>query len=254
MQDVVYKQWHDEDFTFHVNFKPSFSMCIPVTHTYSWWEILKFTTDYAGEDFTQRGMSWEFLQEKGLVMVVSRISYHVYKMPVFEQQLTLNTWESAGQGPFCTRNFDIVDSSTGELLISATTLWICYDLINKKITLGKDFPYRPAPTQVYDFKGIKPGKIKIPENMELLGTHKVLFSELDSNGHTNNSNYIKFAMDLLPNEFQIKPVKDLRLNYSKEALLDNEIEIKGKFDPETNKYTILGSVNGESSFECELYY
>lgn len=254
MKEVIYKQWHNEDLSFHLNFKPSFSMCTPVNHNLSWWEILRITTDYAGEDFTQRGMSWEFLQEHGMAMIVSRISHHVYKMPAFEQQLTLHTWESAGQGPFCTRNFKIVDSATGELLISATTLWLCFDIINKKILLGKDFPFRPAPTEVFDFEGIKPGKIKIPENMEVLGKHKILYSELDSNGHTNNSNYIKFAIDVLPKEFQMKQIKDLRLNYSKEALLDDELELKGHFDPETNKYTIQGLVNTDSSFECELYF
>lgn len=254
MNEITYKQWHDEDQTFFVEFQPTFAQCVPESHTLSWAEILRITTDYAGEDFTQRGMPWQFLQDKGIVLIVSRISHHVIKMPSYDTKITLKTWESVATGPLCTRNFELLDSATGETLIIAQTLWTCFDLTNKKIMPAKNFPYRPLPEKPSDFAGIKPGKINIPEGMETIGTHKILYSELDSNGHTNNSKYINFAIDNLPVEFQKKAIKDLRLNYSREAHLGDEMEIKAKFDSEANKYTLQGLVSGMSSFECELYY
>lgn len=257
MTSYNFKEWHDEDFTFHTEQRVSFAQCTP-DGKMSWAEILRYTTDNAGEDFTQRDMSWKFLQEKGLVLIVSRISFHVIKMPVGGQIIRLNTWEAAAQGPLCTRIFEIVDSATNERLVYAETLWTIIDFKNNRLMPAKNYPYRPLPTAPSIFAelpGLKPGKISIPTDTELLGTHTVLFSELDANGHTNNSKYFNYAWDYLPAQFQTKELKDLRLNYSKEAHLGNTLEIKGKFFPEDNKYFVQGILeDGSSSFECEFYF
>ena len=253
MNDINYKQWNDDDLTYHKEMKIAFSQCTPDMKM-SWSEILRFTSDNAGEDFTARGMSWGFLQEKGIVLIVSRISFHVFKMPVSEQIIRLNSWETTAQGPLCGRNFEIVDYETKEPLITAETLWTIIDLTKNRIMPAKSYPYRPLPTTVSDYSGIKPGKISIPEGMENLGKHKVLYSEMDANGHTNNSKYFNFAWDYLPAEFQNKELKNLRLNYSKEAHLGEELEIKGKYIPEENKYVVQGKIAEISSFECELYF
>lgn len=253
MREAALKQWHTEDFIFYKQFYISFAQCTP-DRNLSWSEILRITTDAAGEDFTDRGMPWTFLQEKGIVLIVSRISFHVNKMPVYNSIVTLKTYEAAPMGPLCTRMFELRDPETDELYISGLSLWTCVDFINNKLMPAKAFPYRPCPTNIAEFDGIKAGKITIPENMVTISKHIIQYSELDANGHTNNSKYINFAIDSLPPEFQKKQIKDLRLNYSKEAHLGQELEIKAAYTPEENKYTIQGLVNGESSFECELYY
>lgn len=253
MNDIQLGQWHNEDLSFHKDIKVAFSQCTPDGNM-SWSEILRFTSDNAGEDFTQRGMGWQFLQDKGLVIIVSRISYHVYKMPVGNQIIRLNTYETAPQGPLCGRDFELVDRDSGEMLVRGYTLWTVLDFKNQKLIPAKAYPYRPVPTIPTTFEGIKPGKIPIPEGMETIGTHKIVYSDIDANGHTNNARYIWFALDALPADVQTKVLKDLRLNYSKEAHLGDEMEIKAKYSEEENKYTIQGLVNGTSSFECELYY
>lgn len=253
MNELIFKQWHNDDFTFFREMKIDFSQCTP-DKIMTWAEILRFTSDNAGEDFARRGMSWDFLQEKGVAFIVSRISFHVEKMPVYEQTIRLRTWESAPQGPFATRNFEILDAQTNTPLIKAQTQWVVFDVNNHKILPAKAFTLRPSPTLVTDFEGIKPGKILLPDDMETIAKHKIVFSELDANGHTNNSKYINFVIDNLPADFQKKPVKDLRLNYSREAHLGEELEIKAKYDAAQNKYSVQGLIGDASSFEAELYY
>lgn len=253
MKEVVLKQWHTEDLVFNKQFYLSFAQCTP-DRKMCWSEILRITTDAAGEDFTDRDMSWQFLQEKGLVIIVSRVAFHVERMPVYDSIVTLKTYEAAPQGPLCTRMFELIDPETNELLIKGQTLWTILDLKNQRLMPAKAYPYRPTPENVAEFEGIKAGKISIPANIETVGKHVIQYSELDANGHTNNSKYINFAIDALPPEFQSKPVKDLRLNYSKEAHLGDELTIRAVYNSEENKYTIQGLVNEVSSFECELYY
>lgn len=253
MNELILKQWHDEDLSFNHQFKLSFADCT-VEGKMSWSEILKITSDCAGEDFEKRNMSWQFLKDNNIALIVSRISFHVFKMPLYNQEITIHTWESAPQGPLCTRNFKIFDTNTNEDLLIAQTLWTVLNISAKKIIPAKNYPYRPTPTLVTDFEWIKPGKIKLPEQMQTIATHKILYSELDANGHTNNSKYINFVLDNLPLEFQKKQIKDLRLNYSKEAHLGEEMEIKAFYNEAEKKYSVQGVVEGISSFEAELYY
>ena len=44
------------------------------------------------------------------------------------------------------------------------------------------------------------------------------------------------------------------MNYSKETMLGEELTLKGKLFEEENKYTVVGFVGQETSFECELYW
>jgi len=90
--------------------------------------------------------------------------------------------------------------------------------------------------------------------MKEIGNHKIVFSDMDANGHTNNSKYINFVLDALPAEFQNKTYKDFKINYSKEALLNDEISIEADLTSSENKLIIAGKNKGETCFECELYY
>lgn len=249
--EVILKERHDDDLTFYKDEKIQFTHCTPDRNlTLS--ELFRFTADAAGEDFSLREMSWDFLADKGLAIILSRVSYHIERMPVADELITLKTWESAAQGPLCTRNYEIYKYGSDELLVKGQSLWTILDFNNHRLMPAKAYPYRPAPTVVTDFTGIKCGKISIPENMELIGKKTILYSDLDANGHANNSKYINFVFDLLPQEFQTKSYNDVRLNYSKETKLGEELEIKVSY--QDNMIVAQGLVNGVSSFEAELYY
>lgn len=251
MEEITLKERHDENLVFYKDEKIPFAHCTP-DRKMTLSEIFRFTSDGAGEDFTLRDMSWKFLFDKGLAIILSRASYHINKYPECDQLITLKTWESAAQGPLCTRNYEIYAYGTDELLVKAQTLWTILDFNNKRLMPAKAYPYRPAPTVVTDYDGIKCGKISIPEDMQTIGTKTILYSDLDANGHSNNSKYINFVLDLLPPEYQTKPAKDVRLNYSKETKLGDQVEIKVAY--KDNMIVAQGLVEGTSSFELELYY
>lgn len=253
MSKIDLEIWHDENLVFHRDEKISFAQCTP-DGKMSWSEILKFTSDNAGEDFTQRGMGWEWLQKKGIVFIATRISFKVYRMPLAEQLITLRTWEAVPAGPLASRMYEIVDKETKEVLVKGYSLWTILDLNTKRLIPSKAYQYRPLPTAPVEYHGIKPGKITIPENMEKLGTHKILYSELDANGHVNNSKYINFAIDYLPPEYRSKEISEFRLNYTKEAHIDDSLEIFANINQDENKAVFQGLLNGESSFDAEIFW
>lgn len=253
MKNYTFKLWNDEDLTYNQQLKLSFAQCDKNTNM-SWAELLRLTSDGAVEDFNMRGISWDLLVEEGIIFVVSRVSYHIYKMPKAEQLITLRSWEEAAQGPLFVRRYQIIDTETQEVLINSSSLWTIINFKTRKIIPAKSFSMRPAPTLTTDYDGIKPGKISSPENMEKLGSHTIKFSDMDSNGHANNSKYMNFVIDVLPAEFQDKNYTDLRINYSKEAVMGDVIDLFGSIDEEAKKITVIGKIEENICFETELYW
>ena len=74
-----YKQWHDENNTFFSEFKIMFGQC-NLKHELSLTEILRILSDTAVEDYAQRGMTWQFLDEREVAILLSRASTFLYTL------------------------------------------------------------------------------------------------------------------------------------------------------------------------------
>ena len=71
-------------------------------------------------------------------------------------------------------------------------------------------------------------KILLPrEGVEDLGARKVVWSDLDGNGHVYSGNYGDFVWDYLPADLQEKVPREFFINYSKEATLGQELRMVG---------------------------
>lgn len=252
--EIALKQWHDDDLArFHKEYKLTFGQC-DMNNKITLAELLLLTSDAAVEDYNQKGLTWQYLIDNGVSIVTSRLSFKFFKMPVANQKLILNTWEEKPAGLQLTRKYNLCDAETGETLINGFSLWTVIDFGKRKIIPAKMFTLRPEPVLESDYEGTKPGKISIPENLEQIGSHKIVFSDMDANGHTNNSKYANFVIDCLPEEFQNKTFKEMRLNYSKEAVLGEEVSVFAAFNKDENKISVVGKLTTETCFECELFY
>ena len=76
-----------------------------------------------------------------------------------------------------------------------------------------------------------------------------MYSDLDCYGHTKNAKYINFVFDALPLEYSEKKFTDFKLNYSKEAKLNEVIELDAAFNDEekivtSEKYSaVMGQIS-----------
>ena len=255
-------------------------------------ELLALTSDLAVEDFEDRKLDYIMLKEHGFAILLSRISYKTIRMPKEAEKIRISTWEEKAQGLQMVRKFEICavgcdektdcrgsstggDSSTGDILIYGTTMWLLVDPIARRIMPPAKFDLRPVPQISSELKTLEPGKIRLGENAILAEKRKMNFSDCDPNGHVNNSRYGAFAIDVLytdgkiRSEIESKTLTDFRLNYAKEAhcgdtleiyislenCLDGSVKIVscgkncGKVSSQSDT-----SENPETSFECEMIW
>lgn len=250
-----FKNWHEDDgIVFHYETQISFSQA-DINGNISLNELLRITSDVAVEDYRQQGLSREFLKENGVAILVSRVAFHFHKMPRENQKISVVTWEEKPEALQLKRAYRISDEN-GNPLVDGLSSWIVVNLEARRIMPTKDFKlHKPNDYQRQD-GCMKPGKISLPDNLAEVDSRKIRFSDLDSNGHTTNSRYGAFIADALPVEYRGRQPSDFKINYSKEAMLDEDVhilsaetEVDGK-----KKLVYVGKTDKGNSFEAELYF
>lgn len=217
-------------------------------------ELLKLTSDSATQDYNLRGYPWRTLAENKIAILVSRQSFHFYRRPEADERICLRTWEETPEPLQLVRRYKITKDD-GEQLIDGHSTWILVNPETRRIIRTADFKLRsPEPKYKEKYDGIPTGKIILPEQMQNLNQRPICFTDIDSNGHTNNSRYGAFTMDCLPDEYQAKDFTDFRINYSKEAMKGDMLQMCAHFDDEAKKISIAGKNGDTICFESELYY
>lgn len=209
--------------------------------------LLRLTSDLAGEDYVDRGLPHDRLMEEGYVFLVSRARFNIIRNVQAEEQVKLTTYEREKSGPFCIRDY-IIENSSGELLIAGRSAWIICEPVTRRIVRPDRFPHRIELHQDRVLPVGEPDKLRLPEGMELLGERRVVYSDLDGNGHVNNSVYGDMACDVLPMELFRGEIREFAINFVKEAKPGDTIALYGA--AEDGRQIVAGYVGAGLCFEC----
>lgn len=216
-------------------------------------ELLRLTSDIAVEDFAQRGLTREFLAERNIAILVSRTSFKIHKMPEENQDIKLFTCEEKPEAFQLLRSYEI-KTENGEPLVSGLSTWIVVDIASRRIIPTKNFTLREEPTKSLEHDCEMPNRIAVPSNAVELCRRKVGYSDLDSNGHVNNSRYGNYILDALPEDILEQEISEFKINYSKEAFLGEEMTIIASFSDDRKKVIVAGRTERGTSFESLLAY
>ena len=94
--------------------------------------------------------------------------------------------------------------------------------------------------------------IRVRENVseeDFNHTHKCLFTDIDTNKHTNNIAYLRMALNCFtPDEFETFNLEDMQITFLSQTFYGDEIKIYKK---ETeNGFYIEGKLNDKAVFNC----
>ena len=240
----------DDKNTFKTETHIYFSQCTK-NKVLSLTELLRLTSDIAVEDYAQRGMSREFLAEHNIAILVSRNSFKIHKMPRENQDVVVFTREEKPEAFQLVRSYEFA-TREGESLISGLSTWIAVEIDTRKIIPPKKFTLRQAPEDTTEHNCKMPSRIVLPEDVKELSRRIVGYSDLDSNGHVNNSRYGNFLTDVLPMSIIEGEIDEFRINYSKEALVGEEMTMFGSFSEDGKCATIAGKTSSGTSFEAQV--
>lgn len=209
--------------------------------------LLKECAAMGGHHCDAKGLTYEVLRQQGHAFLLSRMSLSVHAIPVNGQLITIHTWEDGTKGPYFQRVFEWVDGQD-TLLVSGRSDWVMVEPESHKIC-------RPD-AAIAQFRTNCPKEIQAPkcqkcvlpkEGLIPLGTHQVVWSDLDGNGHVHSGNYGDILWDYLPVDWQSRPLAQFQINYNKEAKLGDTIVVSGLATDETT-FQIQGDTARGSCF------
>lgn len=165
------------------------------------------------------GLGIKYLDKEKQVWVLCSWQIVVDRFPVMGERVVVGTFPYDFKGCFGSRNFFLKDEK-GQYIAKANSLWTLLDLKNQR-------PMKPTPIMLERYvleekleMEYAPRKIDVPEGgtqQEPIVVHR---NHLDTNHHVNNGQYVRMAMEYLPENFCIG---ELRAEYKKQALLGDVI-------------------------------
>ena len=199
--------------------------------------LLSIAAAVAGADYDARGLTYEKLYAMREVFLLSRIALRIHRDPKALQVVDVSTWEDGVKGAHMQRVYEITDGEG--LLVSIRSDWILVDPVTRHIMRPGTFTAKKLGICPKPIDAPATRKILMPrEGVEELGTRKVVWSDLDGNGHVYSGNYGDFVWDYLPADLQEQLPKEFFINYSKEATLGQELRMVGV--RQENEYLMEG--------------
>ena len=188
--------------------------------------LLRFAQDAAGEHCNLLGTDWDSMSAKNYFWAVIRQKMEITRLPKSGETVTVKTWPMPTTRvayPRATEGYD----AEGNLLFKVISVWVIMDMTTRAMVL-------PGKSGV-DVEGITTGtELKAPGGLaamegENFANRTVCFSDLDVNGHMNNTRYLDWLCDLLPSKFhETHPMKAVTICYMSEALEGQQLTLSWK--------------------------
>jgi acyl-ACP thioesterase len=179
--------------------------------------------ELAGSHAAYLGVGYETLREAKLAWILSRIKVQIHSLPRWGDTVHLATWPKGIDRLFALRDF-CVTNEKGQSLVNATSAWLLIDIEKgrpRRIdSLPIDLHFPDAPHAIRD----PLDKIQMPEGCTPVLEKPIWLSDLDTNRHVNNAQYIKWITDCFSEEqFRTRRITSLQINYLEETLLGDTV-------------------------------
>lgn len=140
------------------------------------------------------------LQEHGISWVMARLKLTIFSYPLHRQQVQVETWPAGSQRSFVYRDYRLYDMNE-RLLAQATSTWLVFDIQARRMTRIADFLVEKvvAPPDKTPLERAS-GRLDLPDRSAPGMIIPVYWHDLDPNGHVNNSRYLQWTLEALPEQ------------------------------------------------------
>lgn len=170
------------------------------------------------------GVGRSAMARTGQGWILSRISVLMEKRPKYREKITVRSWPRGWEKLFARRDYDILDDSGG-VLARGRSGWLVVELETRR-------PLRPQ--AVVDPLPKNEGLDALPEiarldprsDLVFAGSRDAYYSDIDYNGHVNNTRYVQWIQDVAAAELLARADSmRLDINYLSETKINEKTEL-----------------------------
>lgn len=184
--------------------------------------ILDLFQVVAAEHSNLLGCGIDDLYGKNILWALLRTKYEVYCQPKMFQRVVLKTWPLSPSRVSFQREY-IMEDSLGNVLIKGTSEWVVINASTRKIVSAMGI-YPEGMEHLKD-KNFENKLSKVPDFLEENEGYLVIpgYSQLDMNGHVNNTKYANYAIDAINPERE--QIIGFQIDYRHEVQLNERISV-----------------------------
>jgi acyl-ACP thioesterase len=213
--------------------------------------LMQFFQEAAGNHAIHLGAGYQSLREKELFWALSRLEVEIRQMPRWGDEIHVETWPCSIVGPFFRRDF-IFYNSRKEELCKGVSGWLLLSPENMRPQriekLGIELPDNEGKRSLDHFPDRLNGLAERP-----VFSKKILYNEIDSNCHVNNTRYLDWVMDCFDKEFiESHLLKSFQLEFLSEMLWGDDVELLSGSDHLNFHIQALNSKTGKIAFKADI--
>ena len=192
--------------------------------------ILETLQETAGAHSEVLGLGHSEMERLGLGWVISRMKVEFTRIPVSGESITVETYPMPNRMLFYPRSHIIKDGA-GEIIGRANTLWLVMDLATRKAVNSEELV-----AKIPDNRELKPAAGMPATVKPCAGEAKVSviapqFTDLDTNGHVNNTKYLDWCCNALGMDVMKEYcIMSFDINYDAEILPGTELRTELTMD------------------------
>ncbi len=187
-------------------------------------QLLFFIQQTSGEHSTALSVGYDDLAKRRLFWAVTRHRVQITRLPCSGETVRVETWPMPATRVAYPRSTVAYDENGNECF-RAITLWVLMDLDTRNMIL-------PGKSEILVPGTLRGGELTVPGALAcktLAGEERrrVCFTDLDRNGHMNNTRYMDWVADLLPSSFhRVHDLREFVICYHTEAREGDSLELR----------------------------
>ncbi len=185
--------------------------------------ILEIMQEMAGAHAEMLGVGRKLLDPMHLAWVLTRVEVQMERMPVSGETISVETFPMPNRRVFFPRYFIFRDAQ-GRQIGCAGSMWVVLDVTSRKMASGTEI------TALMPDNRDLTAPMGMPATVEEVGGESVeslrvpVYSDLDVNGHVNNTRYLDWCCNALGIEtMKQHAMCRFAVNFNQEILPDQEV-------------------------------
>ena len=177
--------------------------------------ILFYAQEIAGQHCKELALDYAALEEKRLFWAVTRHRVQVNRTPMRGETIHVETWPMPTTKVAYPRSIVAYDEQ-GHEVFRAISIWVLMNLDTRNMIL-------PGKSGIIVSGTLRGTELAAPRSllpvvMKNHDSRTVRYTDLDRNGHMNNTRYFDWIDDLIPSDYHsAHPVKEFTICYHSEA-------------------------------------
>ena len=177
-------------------------------------QLMVYLQETANLHMIHAGQSLDELRDtQNLAFILTRVSLEIFSHVGAHEDIQVRTWITYGKGCNYPRYF-VMERPDGTPIAQACSHWVLMDLNTHLPCRADAYRYNYEPEEPLALT--PPRRVVMPERMECVGERRIVYSDLDYNGHMNNTRYPDMVCDFLPDGTASR-IRAMHFNYVKEG-------------------------------------